>query len=86
MPAQYKVVEHVQAVYSCRHCKQTNDYVPMRKSPVPAPLIPGSGAASPSLLAHIMNSKYALALPLYRQEQELARCGVTISVKPGQTG
>ena len=58
----------------------------MRKSPVPAPLIPGSGAASPSLLAHIMNSKYALALPLYRQEQELARCGVTISVKPGQTG
>lgn len=79
VPAQYKVVEHVQTVYSCCHCEQTNDHVPMRKSPVPAPLIPGSGVASPSLLAHIMNSKYALALPLYRQEQELARNGVTIS-------
>ena len=79
VPAQYKVVEHVQTVYSCRHCEQTSDQVPMRKSLVPAPLIPGSGVASPSLLAHIMNSKYTLALPLYRQEQELSRCGVTIS-------
>ena len=79
VPAQYKVVEHVQTMYSCRHCEQTSDHVPVRKSQVPAPLIPGSGVASPSLLAHIMNSKYTLALPLYRQEQELARCGVTIS-------
>jgi len=79
IPAQYKVVEHIQTMYSCRHCEQTDDHVPVRKSQVPAPLIPGSGVASPSLLAHIMNSKYTLALPFYRQEQELARCGVTIS-------
>lgn len=79
VPAQYKVVEHVQAVYSCRHCEQMSDHVPMRKSPVPAPLIPGSGVASPSLLAHIMNSKYTFALPLYRQKQEMVRCGVVIS-------
>lgn len=79
VPAQYKVVEHIQTVYSCRHCEQTSDHVPVRKSRVPAPLIPGSGVASPSLLAHIMNSKYTLALPLYRQELEMARCGVIIS-------
>ena len=79
VPAQYKVTEHVQTVYSCRPCERTSDHVPMKKSEVPAGLIPGSGVATPSLLAHIMNSKYALSLPLYRQEQELARLGVVIS-------
>jgi len=79
VPAQYKVVEHIQTVYSCRHCERTSDQVPMKKSDVPAPVIPGSGVAAPSLLAHIMNSKYTLAMPLYRQEQELGREGLSIS-------
>ena len=79
VPAQYKVVEHVQTVYACRCCERNSDHVFLRKSEVPAPLIPGSGVASPSLLAHIMNSKYTLALPLYRQEQELQRRGLSIS-------
>lgn len=70
VPVQYKVVEHVQAAYSCRHCEGTNDHVPMKKSEVPAPLLPGSGIVTPGLLAHILHSKYVLALPLYRQEQE----------------
>ena len=65
VPAQYKVVEHIQAVYSCRRCERENDQVPMKKGTVPAPLIPDSGIVSPSLLAHILNSKYTLALPLY---------------------
>ncbi len=79
VPAKYTVVEHIQAVYSCRHCERENDHVPMKKSEVPPPLLPNSGIVSPSLLAHILNSKYTLALPLYRQEQELARLGVPIS-------
>lgn len=78
-PAQYKVVEHVQTAYSCRCCERDRERVPLKKSKVPAPLIPGSGLASASLLAHILNSKYTLALPLYRQEQELHRLGVPIS-------
>lgn len=79
VPAQYKVVEHVQTVYSCRCCERNGDHAFLMKSEVPAPLIPGSGVASPSLLAHIMNSKYALALPLYRQEQEMHRMGLSLS-------
>ena len=79
IPAQYKVVEHVQTTYSCRCCERTNDHVPMKKSAVPPALLPGSGVVSPSLLAHILHSKYVLALPLYRQEQELQRAGVPIS-------
>ena len=49
------------------------------QSVAPAPLLPNSGIASSSLLAYILNSKYTLALPLCRQEQELARIGVSIS-------
>ncbi len=79
IPARYKVLEHVQTAYSCRRCEQANDHVPMKKSLVPAALLPGSGVVSPSLLVHILNSKYVLALPLYRQEQEFQRMGVPIS-------
>ena len=79
IPVQYKVTEHVQTVYSCRYCEQTGTRTPMVKAKVPAPVIAGSGMASPSLVAHIANQKYCLALPLYRQEQELSRRDMTIS-------
>jgi transposase len=79
IPAQYKVTEHVQTAYACRHCERTSDHVPMKKSDVPAAIIPNSGVASPSLLAQILNNKYTLALPLYRQEQEFKRNGISLS-------
>ena len=79
IPAQYKVTEHVQTAYSCRHCERTSDRVPMKKSDVPAAIIPNSGVASPSLLAQILNNKYTLALPLYRQEQEFKRNSISLS-------
>ena len=81
IPAQVRAVEHVQTVYGCRACEQNSadNAPPMVKPPVPAPVIPGSGIASPSLLSFILCNKYVLALPLYRQEQELGRIGVHIS-------
>jgi transposase len=79
IPAQYKVTEHVQTVYACRECEENGVQVPMMKAKVPAPVIPGSGIASPSLVAHIANQKYTLALPLYRQEQELSRNNLNVS-------
>lgn len=79
IPARVKVVEHVQTVYACRHCEKTAALTPMKKAPVPVPVIRGSGVASPSLLAYIVHQKYALALPLYRQEQEMNRLGITLS-------
>ena len=75
IPAQYKVVEHVQTAYGCRCCERTNDHVPMKKCAVPPALLPDSGVVSPSLPAHILHSKYVLALPLYRQAQEFQRAG-----------
>jgi len=79
IPAQYKVTEHVQTVYSCRDCERNAEETPMLKAPVPAPVVRGSGIASPSLVAHIANQKYTLALPLYRQEQELKRNKINLS-------
>lgn len=82
IPATVRAKEYVQTVYSCRNCEEnSNDgfAVPMVKAPVPAPVIPGSGIASPSLLAYIMSNKYVLALPLSRQEQEFQRQDINIS-------
>ena len=85
IPAQYLVTEHVQTVYSCRCCEKdtepaTSDIpVPMVKADVPAPVISGSGIASPSLVAYIANQKYTLSLPLYRQEQEFNRSNLNLS-------
>jgi len=81
IPAQVRATEHVQTVYGCRKCEQSADVcaVPMVKSEVPAPVIAGSGIASPSLVAYIISNKYVLALPIHRQEQELQRMNVFIS-------
>jgi transposase len=82
VPATVRAVEHVQTVYSCRDCEKNSDgelAVPMVKAPVPAPVIPGSGIASPSLVAFVLSNKYVLALPLSRQEQEFKRQDIIIS-------
>jgi transposase len=79
IPAKYLVREHVQTAYACRRCEKHAEPAPMKKSEVPASVIPGSGVASASLLAQILNNKYVLALPLYRQEQEFKRLGIHLS-------
>ncbi|MBM7573185.1 IS66 family transposase zinc-finger binding domain-containing protein [Aquibacillus albus] len=68
IPAQVKVVEYVNYVYSCRHCERhkmetTNGTADMQVS-----VYPGS-IASPSTMVYIMNQKYVESMPLYRQEK-----------------
>ena len=78
IPAQVKVIEHKQAVYSCRHCERHSDHTPIVKAPTPEPVIKGS-LASPSAVAHIMHQKYVMCAPLYRQEQDWQRQGIALS-------
>jgi len=78
VPAQVKVVEHIRSVYSCRNCEKNNDHVPIVKAPMPEPVIKGSLATS-SAVAHIMTQKYVMYVPLYRQEQDWSRQGVSLS-------
>jgi transposase len=78
IPAQVKVVEHVQEVYACRSCEKNAESVPIIKAPLPEPLLKGS-AASASSVAHIITQKYVDAVPLYRQEQGFLMKGISLS-------
>lgn len=78
IPAQVTVVEHVQHIYSCRHCETHEIKTPIKKAEMPRPVIP-KGLASPSAVAFIMTQKFADGLPLYRQEKQLERMGLPLS-------
>ena len=73
IPATARVLVHVRPKYACSRCKTGVKIAPMPPQPIPKSL------ASPSLLAFVAVSKYADALPLYRQEGILARIGVDLS-------
>lgn len=81
IPAEVKVVEHVQYVYSCRQCDREAIQTPIVTASMPAPVFPKS-LASPSAMAYTMTQKYVESMPLYRQEQQFARLGVSL---PRQT-
>jgi transposase len=78
IPAQVSVVKHVRHVYACRRCEREDIQTPIVTAPMPAPVLPGS-LVSPSAMAYIMTQKYVESMPLYRQEQQLARLGVELS-------
>ncbi len=78
IPAQVVVVKHVQYIYACRQCEKNNISTPIIKAEMPSPILPGS-LASPSILAYIIDQKYTVSLPLYRQEQQLSRLGIELS-------
>ncbi len=78
IPAKVSVVEHKRAVYSCRYCEKHGEQATIVKTPMPEPIIKGS-LASPSLLAHIINQKYVMHVPLYRQERAFLREGISLS-------
>jgi len=80
IPAQVKVIEHVRPKYGCRHCEQQGTEVRIKIAPVPKSPIPKS-MATPSLLAHIITSKYQYALPLYRQEQMFRQFDIDLNRK-----
>ena len=80
VPAQFSVTKHVQYVYACRHCENHGDGTTpaVVKAPKPNRAFPGS-IASPSAVAHVIEEKYVMGVPLYRQEQQWSRRGVNLS-------
>jgi transposase len=73
-PASLYIVEHVQFTYACA-CDACEGHVATAAKP-PQPI--EKGLAGPGLLAHVITAKYVQHLPLYRQEDDLARAGVLI--------
>lgn len=78
IPAEVKVLRRIRKVYACRHCEREEICTPIVTAPMPKPVYPGSLASSSSM-AYIMSQKYVDSQPLYRQEQQFARMGLTIS-------
>ena len=74
IPARFEVAEEVTFVYCCPKCGAM-------KRPEKAPSLLKGSAATPSLVAGIMNAKYVNGMPLARQEREFARYNLNLSTK-----
>jgi transposase len=71
IPDSFKVIRHVRPKFACGGCERVVE--------APAPSRPiERGLAGPGLLAHVLVSKFADHLPLYRQSEIYARQGVEI--------
>ena len=75
-PPKLERVEYVATTYGCPKCKDTEEPQFIKDNGKPA-LITGS-YVSESLLAYILYRKYALYVPLYRQEQDFLQLGAPI--------
>lgn len=77
-PPKISVEQHIRPTYVCEERQES----PIT-APAPPVILPKS-MASPSLLAHVTNSKFNLGLPLYRVSQDLKRYRMDLS--PGTLG
>lgn len=71
-PAQMRVIRNIRPKYACPCCHSS-----VAIAPVPLQLFPKS-LATPALLAHIATAKFVDGIPLYRQEGQFERLGVTL--------
>jgi len=71
VPERYKVIRHVRPKLSCSKCQKI-----VQPAALSRPI--ERGVAGPGLLAHVLVSKYADHLPLYRQSQIFAREGIDL--------
>src|ERR1700676_1533550 len=72
VPAQFRVLVTRRPKYACRKCEDG-----VLQAPAPARLIEG-GLPTEATVAHVLVSKYADYLPLYRQGQIYARQGINL--------
>lgn len=77
-PARVFEIRDIVHVYACKACDKEAEPVTVKKASFPPAVIPG-GMASPEAIANIINDKFVLATPLYRQEQYWHRQGVMLS-------
>jgi len=78
-PATVKVIRHVRPKYACRSCQGVETEGGAVKIAAPAQQLIPKSIATPELLAYLLVSKFADALPFYRQERIFARIGVELS-------
>ncbi|MEL7139049.1 MAG: IS66 family transposase [Pseudomonadota bacterium] len=72
VPAQFRVIVTIRPKYACRRCQEG-----VTQAPAAPHLIEGA-LPTEGLIAHVLVSKYADHLPLYRQAQIFARSGLAL--------
>jgi transposase len=78
IPQKIQVIRNIRPKYVCKNCEGVEaDEPAVAIAPMPEQILPKSIATS-GLLSHIIVSKYADALPLYRQEKIFERFGVEL--------
>jgi transposase len=77
-PPKISVEQHIRPTYVCEELHEA----PIT-APAPPVILPKS-MASPSLLAHVIKSKFDLGLPIYRVSQDLSR--YRLNLGPGTLG
>ncbi len=70
--------EHRYHTYACQTCNKEDIETPVVKAPREKSIIPGSFATAEAI-AHIMVQKSVMCAPIYRQEQEMKRMGISLS-------
>ncbi len=73
IPGKLEVLRHIYPKYACSCCKDGVTRAPSASGPI------SGGLAAPGLLAHVVVSKLIEHMPLYRQQDELARAGILLS-------
>lgn len=78
IPAKAILEVHKTEVYVCKECDKNGTEGSFKTAQTEPSLIEKS-LATPSFMAYILNQKFCLGLPLYRQEQELRRMNIYLS-------
>ena len=77
IPAQIRIIRHIQTSYECPKCKHT-DHPVIASADAPKSLLSHS-LASASSVANVIYQKYVNAVPLYRQEKDWEDLGIDLS-------
>jgi len=72
-PGKLFVLRHIYPKYACSCCKDGVTAAPRVASSI------AGGLAGPGLQSYVLVSKFAVHIPLYRQQDELARAGVFLA-------
>jgi transposase len=72
-PGKLFVFQHIYPKYACSCCKDGVTSAEPAANPI------AGGLAGPGLLAYVVVNKFSLHLPLYRQQDELARHGIFLA-------
>lgn len=70
IPAKVRILKHIRPKYTCKRCDSAPHSAPLPPQPLP------KSQVSAGFLAYVITSKYADALPLYRQCHILNRGGI----------